>query len=191
MNRVVSEIIVYITDFSKTAQKYTSDLSLSGFGYGWLIIFFFIFVIIITALSLGRTRIIMALLSLYIASFFQSNFIWIDQLKKIEFFQNKPDFWLDIGIFLISYIIAFGILNASVIKSRLSTTEASLASIMAVSIFEIGFLASIILNYFPPESLERVPQNIKLLFATKTALFSWAALSVFLLMALRSSKKQT
>lgn len=185
MNKILSEILLYITDLSKWAQKYIGDVHLPQLRYDWLVIFFFIFVVVIVALSLGRTRMLLALLSLYVAAFLESQFIWLDKLKEIEFFQGKPGFWLHIALFFVMYFIVFGILNRSILKPRLSMAEASIFSVLAIAFFEIGFLATITLNYFPPELLGRVPSRLVPYFATKTALFTWAVLAMLFLLTFR------
>lgn len=172
-------------DFSKFIQKYTGNFSLPELHYDWLIIFFFIFVIVIVALSIGRTRMLLALLSLYAAAFLESQFIWLKKLKEIEFFRGRPDFWLHLTLFFAIYFIVFGILNRSILKPRLSMVETSIFYVLAIAFFQIGFLTSIILNYFPSELLERVPPHLMLYFATKTALFGWAALAILFVLTLR------
>lgn len=190
INSILSEILLYISIFSKWAQKYIGDVNSPQLRYNWLVIFFFIFVIVVVALSLGRTRMLLALLSLYVAAFLESQFVWLDKLREVEFFQWKPDFWLHLALFFVIYFIVFGILNRSIIKPRLSMAEASFFSVLAIAFFEIGFLATIILNYFPPELLERIPSRLASYFATKTALFAWAALSMLVLLALKRKKQE-
>lgn len=190
VNSILPEILLYISDFSKWAQKYVGDVSLPQLRYDWLVIFFFIFVIVVVALSLGRTRMLLALLSLYIAAFLESQFIWLDKLREVEFLTGRPDFWLHLALFFAFYFVIFGILNRSILKPRLSLAEASVFSVLAIAFFEIGFLAAIVLNYFPSELLGRVPPRLTPYFATKTALFAWAALSMLILLALKRKKQE-
>lgn len=185
INSILSEILLYITDFSKWARKYVGEVNLPELRYDWLVIFFFVFVIVIVALSLGRTRMLLALLSLYVAAFLESRFIWLEKLREVEFFKGKPDFWLHLTLFFVIYFVVFGILSRSILKPRLSLAEASIFSVLAIAFFEIGFLAAIILNYFPAEFLERIPPRLMPYFTTKTALFVWAALSILFLLTLR------
>lgn len=185
VNDILSEILLYITDFSRWAQKYVGDVSLPQLRYDWLVIFFFVFVIVVVALSLGRTRMLLALLSLYVAAFLEVQFVWLDKLRNAEFFQGRPDSWPHLALFFVIYFIVFGILNRSILKPRLSMAEASLFSVLGIAFFEIGLLAAIILNYFPPELLERISPGLIPYFATKTALFGWAALAMLFLLTLR------
>lgn len=190
VNNILSEILLYITDFSEWVQKYVGKVNLPELRYDWLVIFFFIFVIAIVALSLGRTRMLLALLSLYAAAFLESRFIWLDKLREVEFFEGKPDFWLHLALFFVIYFVVFGILSRSILKPRLSMAEASVFSILAIAFFEIGFLAAIILNYFPAEFLERIPPRLMPYFTTKTALFVWAALAMLVLLAFKRKKQE-
>ena len=62
-NQIITQILIYLADFSKLTQKLTASIDVSGFRYDWLIIFFFVFVILLVALSFGRSRMLLALLS--------------------------------------------------------------------------------------------------------------------------------
>lgn len=191
INNFFSEILIYISDFSRWVQQHLDGIRLPELRHDWLVIFFFIFVIIIVALSLGRTRMLIALVSIYIAAFIELRFVWLDKLKEIEFFKGKPDFWLHLILFFVIYFVVFSILNHSILKHRFSLSETSALSILMIAFFEIGFLVSIILNYFPPELLERVPSRFAPYFATKTALFGWAVLAVLFLLTFPRKKKSS
>lgn len=187
-NEIISKILLYLSDFSKFIHQLTGDLSLPELHYDWLAIFFFIFVVVIVAFSLGRTRMVTALISLYAAAFLESKFIWLDKLREIEFFQDKQDFWLRLALFFVFYFVVFSILNRSMLKQRFTLNEVSAGPILGVAFFEMGFLATIILSYFPPELLERVPLTPAPYFLTKTAQFVWAVMPLLVLLLLKNRK---
>ena len=184
-NQIFSQILIYLTDFSSFLKKFTGDIGSTGVHYDWLVIFFFAFVILLVALSMGRSRMLLALLSLYTALFLENNFLYFDKLK--ELFKNLPDHWLHIGLFLSFYIIIFSIINYSQLKYRLTLTESSIFAVVLLAIVEAGFLATILVSYFPPEWLNKIPPKLVPYFATKNALFWWATLPI---LALVFSKKK-
>lgn len=204
-NQVFSQILIYLTDFSSFIKKFTGDvgnpgvpaeaLAKAGVHYDWLIIFFFIFVILIVALSLGKSRMLLALLSLYAASFLETNFLYFDKLRGLfsaiggsaSGRKNLPDYWLHIGLFLLIYVVVFAIMNRSFLKHRLTLAETSIFAVVLVAIVEMGFLATILISYFPNELLQKIPPKLLTYFATKNAHFWWAVVPV---LALLFSKKK-
>lgn len=142
------------------------------------------------AISLGKTRMILAILSLYIAAFLESRFIWLDRVREIKIFEGKHDFWLHLSLFFVIYLISFAILNRSTLKHRFTLSEVSVLSLLGIAFFEMGFLATIILGYFPPELTERIPPLIAPYFVTKTAQFIWAALSLLILLAIKRKRSE-
>ncbi len=186
-NQIFSQILIYLTDFSGFIKKFTGDVGASGVHYDWLVIFFFVFVVLIVALSLGRSRMLLALLSIYAAYFIESRFLYFDKLR--ELFKNLPDYWLHISLFLLIYIIVFVILNRSSLKHRLTLAESSIFAVVLIAIIEMGFLATILISYFPAEWLNKIPPKLIPYFATEKAHFWWAAVPVLALIF--SKRKKT
>ena len=187
VNQTFSQILIYLTDFSGFIKKITNDVGDSGVHYDWLIIFFFVFAILLIALSLGRSRMLLALLSLYAAAFLEPRFVYFDKLRAS--IKNVPDYWLHLGLFLLIYALAFAILNRSILKHRLTLAESSIFVVVLIAIVEMGFLATIMLSYSPPELIERVPSTLIPFFATKTAQFWWALLPLLAVLS-NSHKRQ-
>lgn len=183
---IFSQILIYLTDFSGFIKKFTGDVGVSGIHYDWLVIFFFAFAVMIIALSLGRSRMLLALLSLYAATFFESHFLYFDKLR--ELFKSLPDYWLRIGLFLALYIIIFVVINASQLKHRLTLADSSVFAVVLVAIVEIGFLATILISYFPPEWLAKIPSKLIPYFATEKARFWWAVVPVLALIFSKGNK---
>lgn len=179
-NQIFSQILIYLTDFSGFIKKFTGDVGVSGVRYDWLIIFFFVFAVLIIALSFGRSRMLLALLSLYIAAFLEPHFIYFDKLRQV--LKTKPDYWLHIGLFLLIYIIVFAILNRSFLKHRFTLADASIFAIISIAVVEIGFLAALLISYFPDALLSKAPPKLLPYFVTKNAQFWWALLPLVLLL---------
>jgi len=196
-NEVITQVLLYLSDFPKLTQKLTAGLDVSGLRYDWLIIFFFIFAILLTAWSIGRTRMLLAILTIYAASFLETHFIYFDRV--LEFIKSRPAFaefperdpvlWLHIGLFLAFYIIIFAILNFSLLKYRLTLSEGSFVMVTGLAILEIGFLASVLFSYFPEGSIKYLPLDITLYFTTKNAQFWWATVPIIAVLFNRYKKQ--
>lgn len=189
VNQIISRALIYLMDFSKSAQKLTGNIGLPSLNYGWLIALFFIFAILLIAITLGKSRMLLALLSLYIAAFLEAHFAYFEKLRQV--IKTLPDYWLHFGLFLLIYFIAFGILNHSALKHRLTLAESSIFAIILIALVEIGFLASILISYLPPEALKQVPASTIPFFATKNAQFWWALVSLATLLLSKKKKEHS
>lgn len=187
LNPTVSQILIYLTDFSSFIKKFTGDVGVSSVHYDWLIIFFFGFAILVVASSLGRSRMLLALLSIYTAYFIESNFLYFDKLR--ELFKNLPDHWLRIGLFFVIYVIVFVILNRSSLRHRLTLAESSVFPIILIAVVEMGFLTTILISYFPTEWFNKIPPKLIPYFATKNAQFWWAVTPLISLLLNRRKKQ--
>ena len=186
MNAIISEILGYLVDFGQYIQKLFAGTGSPKLSYNWLIIFFFLFAVFLLGLNLGRTRIMITLLSLYIAAFLEPRFIYFGKLQSI--IKIKPDSWLHIGLFLLIYLICIAIFNRSFLKQPLTLKETSFLSIAFIAILEVGFLASLLLSYLPPEITGSLPVTVIKFFGTKNARFWWAVSPILGLLFLRSKK---
>lgn len=153
-----------------------SSFSFSGFsgvGPGWLFGVFGALALSLFSLSIGRTKVVISLLSIYIAFAFERLFPYIDNLGSLS--AGKIEIhWFQIGLFVIAYLIAFLIFNLSFIRKRVSSQDYSLFGILVLSIAQFGFLASIVLNMLPKEIALQWSFGFHNYFVTSTALFFWA-----------------
>lgn len=130
----------------------------------------------------------LSLICLYIASFLESHFIYFDKLR--ETIKGKPEFWLHIGLFLIFFIISLVILNRSVLKHSLALRETSFFPIALIAVLEIGFLASLIVSYFPSEIGGGLPVWVVKFFGTQNAQFWWALAPLVVFMFFKRRKEK-
>lgn len=134
---------------------------------GVLIIVFFL----VWSLSLGRSKIAISLLAIYIAFSVTVIFpFW-------SLIDIKLDVYLvEISVFLAIYIITLIIFSASFLKKRLASNEFSFLSIMLISFLQIGFLLSILISFMPSElGIKYLGQFYKY-FGSSEALFVWSVL---------------
>ncbi len=183
MNALISQFLGYLIDLTQYTQEFTGSIGLSRLNYGWLIILFFVFSIFLVGLSLGRSRILLLLICLYVAAFLESHFIYFDKL--LEMMKGRPEFWLHIGLFWVIFIIGLAILNRSALKQSLTLRETSFFPIALIAVLAIGFLASLMAAYLPPEIVNNLPAGVVKLFGTKNAQFWWALAPLIILLFMR------
>ncbi len=189
MNAFISEVLGYLVDFTQYTQKLFGSAGLPKFNYGWLVALFFIFVIFLVGMSLGRSRILLSLICLYIASFLEPHFIYFDKLRGVM--KGQPESWLHIGLFLIFFVISVVILNRSVLKHSLTLQETSFLPIALIAILEIGFSASLIVSYLPLEIGGDLPVWAVKFFGTQNAQFWWALTPLAALLFMRHKKESS
>lgn len=176
MMRLLEIIRSVIPEFENLA----GTASLSGFGPGWLFGILGTVSVSILGLSMGRTRAVMSLLSIYSAFALQFIFPYKELLNNVAG-ESLSDYWISIGIFVAMYVLTFTIFNFSLIKKRLSSTEFSLFGILIVCLFQIGFLISIILSFLPDDVARNLNSGLYQIFGRPEALFIWAVIPLTVL----------
>ncbi len=187
MNVLISEVLGYLVDFAQYVQKLFGSAGLPKFNYGWLVALFFVFVIFLIGLSLGRSRILLSLICLYVAAFLEPHFIYFDKLRGVM--KSQPESWLHIGLFLIFFIVSVAILNRSALKHSLTLRETSFFPIALIAILEIGFSASLIVSYLPSGIGGGLPVWIVKFFDTQNAQFWWALVPLVILLFMKHKKE--
>ncbi len=130
-------------------------------------------VIFLVALSLGRTRVLIALLSTYIAFTLQAVFPYFSPLEKTTHLDLAT---LRVLVFFALYLISFLLLNRSILKARLNMGEAAFFWIILMAAVQPALIVSIIMNLEPSfyNISTRLPGFLVPYLATPQALFYWA-----------------
>jgi hypothetical protein len=135
--------------------------------------------LILYGLSVGRTRALVSLLSIYVAYVITVLFPYIGWLTgKIP---SSYQAMVGIGLFIALYGVTFGILSGSLLKGRLTLGEISLWQVVVISIVQIGLLASICLSLLSTEAGIRVMGPLYRWFGGQHALWAWAVASLLIM----------
>lgn len=150
----------------------------------------FLVALLLYGLSLGRTRAVVSFFGVYIAYAIQSMFPFWDKLDEIIKFSPQP-YFTRIGFFLILYFLIFLVLNASIVKSRLTIGEASFFAVGVISVLQLGLLTAIILNMLPVAALAQfLPAYLAQYFITSPAMFYWFVVPIPALLLVRRKKEK-
>lgn len=171
MSQFLSQSAKYFSDFVVYLGRLIGHSSVPKMDFSWIVAIFFIVVIFLIGLSLGKTRMLLALLSVYIAAFLEPHFIYFQNLRQS--FKGQPEYLLHLAIFMFFYLLAFFVMNRSLLKTRLTLSESSFVAVVLMSVIEIGFLLSRVIIYLPAKSIP-VSSGIIEFFGTKNAQFWWA-----------------
>lgn len=144
--------------------------------------------VLLMALTLGRTRTLISVLSIYVAFALQTMFPFFGWLLNHQSFTNDLP-TLRVFVFLFLYVIVFGLLNRSVLKTRFNLIESSFTAVVTMGLAQLGFIISIIINLAPSfyDISKRIPANFLPFIGNQNALFYWALIPILILVFQRRS----
>ena len=132
-------------------QDATLVTTFSGGNSELLIIGFLAFAFFVVGITLGRSRLVVGVLSLYVAAFSERLFPFHNEIQNS--FGDLQTYWVRVGVLVIFYILVFIGLSRSAAGARFSLKEASFFSVLVISILQAGFLASLIMAMLPDSVL--------------------------------------
>jgi hypothetical protein len=145
--------------------------------------------LILYGLSLGRTKALISILSIYVALAFDATFPYLTQLYEMIGLK-KDTYIIRMILFLLIYLIVFIILSNSFAAKRFVLKDASIISVFIISLSQIGLLMAVIFNQIPKEIMAKMPEYLLAYFATNKALFFWIIIPIILLIFLPKSKRK-
>lgn len=182
---IIEKLLEYLNTFKPILPNLSNISGVASFGSGWLFGAFGAVALSLYGLSMGRTRAVLSLLSIYVAFVVIQLFPYLDKVDRII---DKPleIHWLKIGVFLAAYVVIFIIFNFSFIRKRLSSAEFSLFGVILISLLQLGFLTSIIFSFLPEELVNKWSFSFYNYFGTQQALFAWAIVPLPVLLFLKN-----
>ena len=183
-SNILADIVLKFSDISKGGSL--ANLGSSFASWETLVASFFVFAVFFYGLSIGKARLLLFLISIYIAKLFVDSFAYIDYLINI-FGDNI--FAIYLGLFIVSYIVVFMILDKSVLKVRLSTKEYPVTKILLLSVVVVVLLSNVVFTYLPPDIALGAKSGFARYIVGDTAFFWWFTISVFSILLLRRKKK--
>lgn len=177
MSEVISSIIFYISNAGRVIYRSLGLIGISSENQSSILLLIFVaFIIFVVGFTLGRTRILISIISLYVAYFIEINFSYFSVLHGAVY--NIPPYIVHIGLFIIFFIIIFSLFNRSILKSRITLEDSSIIAILILSLINVGLLLSIIISYVPRIGGSIFPDSLISYFGSKNALFYWASASI-------------
>lgn len=184
-SNLISDSILKFSDLAR--GDLFSNLSSSFSGWEIVVAGFFIFAIFFYGLSIGKGRLLLFLVSIYIAKLLVDSFVYVDLLNDI--FKGRL-FSAYLGLFIVSYILVFMILDHSILRIRLSTKEFPVGKLLILSIMIVILLANVVFTYLPPDVALSVKSGVAGFIVGDTAFFWWFLVSLFSMLILKRKKKK-
>jgi hypothetical protein len=185
VGNLFGDLIIFASNIGKVAFNGLGNIGISGSGQPVvLLVIFGAFVLAVVGFWLGRSRILISILSVFAGYFIESNFNLFSKIGK----SSVPVYMINLGVFMLAFLISFFIMSRSVLKSRITVKDASFVSIIILSIINAGFFASVIISYFPISS-GLIPTQLALILGTKTARLAWAAVALIAMFVLKGKRE--
>lgn len=172
---VGSDIVNWVTAINWSAP--TWDL---------FIVLFFIATVFLYGMTMGRDRIIVILVSIYMALAVVSN---APLLAKLHADVNLNEYFaFRVTTFLGVFVLLFFLLS----RSALLKTFGSLAAgrwwqVFVFSIMHVGLLVSITLSFLPADAVAHLAPLTQRVFASDTGRFLWVVMPIFAMVLLKDN----
>ncbi len=155
------------------ANLQTISKILSNPTWDLLVIFFFVAIGFFYGLTLGKTKLISVLFSLYVSGFVFENFSYLDFLTK-----GRPlfeSFLFRAGAFAVLIIILTILFNRILVRDYTSGSR-EWWKIFLLSFLETGLLMSFIFQLLPARQIFNFSPIVQNIFASPSAFFWWLTL---------------
>ncbi|MFC1632841.1 hypothetical protein ACFL1U_01705 [Patescibacteria group bacterium] len=171
------------------AAELMSSLNLSNPSWDLFIILFFVIAALLYGFSLGRDRIIVILISTYMALAVVTFAPFIGESITTSLGIEQL-FAIRISAFVGVFVILFFLLSRSALLRTVARADddGKWWQILLFSFLHVGLLISIVLSYLPPEFAERFTAAMRGFFISDTARFLWIVLPILAMIFSRGKK---
>lgn len=171
--------------------QFLTGLDINSPSWDLFIFLFFIIATFVYGFTLGRSRIMVLLVSTYMALAVTKSapFLFTDQSLTVG---SSPFFIVQITAFIGAMLLIFFFLSNSALRRAFAATDIQgrLWQIIAFSVLHAGLLVAAVLSFVPPERRAALGQVTQTLFGTDTALFVWTLLPIVVMMFVRDPKEE-
>ncbi len=159
------------TQAGEGALNYLAGVNWASPSWDIFIVLFFILAVFLYGVSLGRDRVVVILVSVYMALALVGTLPGLSEFYASDVGTN---FLAQVSVFVAFFIVLYVLLSRSVFAN----TFASVASgkwwqVFLFSIFHVGLLISSVLSFLPASVISHLAPLTQTVFATETARFAW------------------
>lgn len=145
-------------------------------------------VLILYGLSVGRTRALLSLLSIYIGYVLAVLFPFMPWISGHVAEAYRP--YLGVAVFIILYGIVFLLISHSIRRTRLSLGEISFVQVVLISLVQIGLLCAILASLLPAATSQHLLGPLHRFVDGDRVLWVWAAASLLILPLMKARRRE-
>lgn len=154
------------------------------------IVLFFIVAAFLYGLSLGRDRIIVILVSIYMALAIVNTAPYLNDFSAEISVNNASIF--KVSVFIGIFLAIFFLLGRSALIHTIASNDSPGRwwQSIAFSFFHVGLILSILLGYLPQDMVNNVSQEMRNLFISDPAKFFWLVAPIVIMVLIRKPKQK-
>lgn len=173
-------------------MDFVTNINWAAPSWDLFIILFFIVAAFLYGLSLGRNRVIVILVSIYMALAIVNTAPYLNNFSAEISYNNASifKFTIFVGIFIALFFL---LSRGALIRTIASSDRGAGAWWQAIifSFFHIGLILSILMSYLPREMLENnLSAGMRDLFISDPARFFWLVAPIAMMVVIRKKKKK-
>lgn len=165
--------------FFQQFKDFSQRLSFANPTWDLFVLVFFVVAALIYGFSLGRDRIIMIMVALYMALVAVTNLPVIPQFGARIALDNG--FAIRVGTFVGLFVILFFMLTRSALSHALSGNGAlgPWWHVLFLSFVQVGMLISVVMSFLPVGWLEKLAPFTRTIFVSPWGKFLWVLMPIF------------
>lgn len=170
------------SELARNLQTFVAGVNLAQPSWDLFIILFFLVGAFVYGLSLGRDRLLIALVALYMALTVVGAAPNLEAVNPAQFgLPNVSVFRM--VVFLLTFIVIFFLLARSALLRTVAATDAPGRwwQVILFSLLHVGLLISVTLAFLPPEAHQQLAPLTRQLFIGKQIEFFWIAAPILAL----------
>jgi hypothetical protein len=145
-------------------------------------------VVILYGLSVGKTKAMVSLLSVYVAYILTVMFPFLPWLQEQVIMPEGAPV-LMVLLFFVLYLTTFLILSHSIVKGRLTLGEISIWKVVLISVVQLGLLGCVTASLLPADFAAKTFGPAYQYLAGQRALWAWAVASLLIMPFMKSSHR--
>ncbi|MFA6603312.1 MAG: hypothetical protein WCT10_00550 [Patescibacteria group bacterium] len=178
------DVVAEVVKVGNATADYVNQINWSAPSWDLFIVLFFVVTVFLYGLSLGRDRIVVILVSIYMALAVVSNAPFIDQLRFSRAGGQIAAF--RIGAFVGIFVLLFFLLSRSVLLKTFSNlASGKWWQVLAFSILHVGLLVSITLSLLPADAVSHLAPFTRSLFLSDGGKFIWIVAPIMAMVTLK------
>lgn len=184
----VSSLVDTAGDAAAGAGNFVANVNWATPTWDMFIVLFFVIAGFLYGLSLGRDRIIVILVSIYMGLAVVTTAPYIGTVAADVGIDQI--FVIRISMFVTVFIALFFLLSRSALLKTVAANAEERGSwwqVMLFSFLHVGLLISIILSFLPASASEGLAPLTRQMFATENARFLWIVLPILAMVLNRNS----
>jgi hypothetical protein len=165
-----------------------SRLNLASPTWDLFILLFFVIGSFVYGLSMGRERVVMLIVAVYMALAVVNSAPYIRAFAaQVNFGQA---FAFQITTFVGVFLLLFFLLSKTALATSFSLgTAGKWWQVLMFSMLHVGLLTSVILSYLPPPALASLTPVTRDIFTSDVGKFVWIITPIFAMIVVRPEKK--